>query len=106
MFLTIVIMLSIGASMAQDFVVNGIGYQIISGTNVRAHSAVNYAGALTIPATVVNGATTYTVLEVRNYFMEKTTSTSITSVSVSEGIQSIGIGVEGSFNCDNRTLGR
>ena len=97
MFLTIVIMLSIGSAMAQDFVVSGIGYQIISGTNVRAHSAINYAGALTIPATVVNGATTYTVLEVRGYFMEKTTSASITSVTVLEGIQSIGIGSGGSF---------
>lgn len=49
-------------ALAQTFDVDNLRYTIISGTNVSVgKTATNPVGALTIPATVVNGGTTYSV---------------------------------------------
>ena len=86
-FLTIAIMLSVGASMAQDFTVAGIGYKY-GGLNggVLAWGAPAFKGALVIPATVSDGTTTYNVTELRHDFMDKVGAAGITSITVPEGV--------------------
>jgi hypothetical protein len=99
-FLMIAVMLSIGASMAQDFTVAGIGYKYTDAkdTAVIAWGAPNFTGDLVIPATVTNGGTTYNVTGVRNYFITKFGGSGCTSITVSEGIKTIGVGSGGSFD--------
>jgi hypothetical protein len=100
-FLVIAMMLSLGALMAQNFTVASIGYNYVTdatGTDVIAWGAPGFTGALVIPATVTNGGTTYNVTGVRNYFISKFGGPGCTSITVSEGIQTIGVGSGGSFD--------
>ena len=86
-FLVVAIVLSIGATMAQDFTVAGIGYKY-GGVNggVIAWGAPGYSGVLNIPATVSDGTTTYNVTELRHDFMDKCDPNTITSIKVPEGV--------------------
>ena len=100
-FFVIAMMLSLGALMAQDFTVASIGYRYVTdatGTDVIAWGAPGFTGALVIPATVTNGGTTYNVTGVRNYFISKFGGPGCTSITVSEGIKTIGVGSGGSFD--------
>jgi len=100
-FLVIAMMLSLGALMAQNFTVASIGYNYVTdatGTDVIAWGAPSFTGALVIPATVTNGGTTYNVTGVRNYFISKFGGPGCTSITVSEGIKTIGVGSGGSFD--------
>ena len=86
-FLMVALVLSIGASMAQDFTVAGIGYKY-GGLNggVLAWGAPAFNGALVIPATVTYSGTTYNVTELRHDFMDKVGAAGITSIIVPEGV--------------------
>jgi len=92
----VALVMSITSVMSQDFTVSGVSYKI-DGAGVLAWGAVSFPGALVIPATVTNGATNYNVTGVRNYFMSKAAAATMTSITVSEGVLTIGVGSEGSF---------
>ena len=91
MFLTIVIMLSIGTSMAQDFWVGTWGFSYDGTGGVLAWGTQN-KGAIVVPSTATNG-TTYTVTGIRHDFGDKCVNNypgaDITSVQLPEGILNI-----------------
>ncbi|MBR3100506.1 MAG: leucine-rich repeat protein [Muribaculaceae bacterium] len=90
------LLLVCGTASAYSFKVNGLCYNIVSGTNtVRVTYEVwsqpsysNLKGAITIPQTVKNGSKTYTVVGIEsNSFHE---CRDITSVSVPSTVKTIG----------------
>jgi hypothetical protein len=103
-FLMIAVMLSVGASKAQDFFVNGVGYVSggVDGGLKAWGPAVGFKGDMVIPASVTNNGTTYNVTEVRAYFSNKNIDKAVVrSLTLSEGIKTFTVGENGSF--DNQT---
>ncbi len=86
----IMALLSLSISTAQDFIVDNIAYNIVSGTSNVAvtNKAGYYSGSVTVPETVTNGATTYnvTAIEARAFL----SSTDLTAVTIPNSIRSIG----------------
>lgn len=75
-------------ALAQTFDVDNLRYTIISGTNVSVgKTATNPVGALTIPATVVNGGTTYSVTAIT--FEGFAECTGLTSVTIPNSVTTI-----------------
>lgn len=77
-------------AQAADFEVDGIAYNIIEEGKVEVTSrdSVKYAGAINIPATVVNDGITYQVTRVGKYAFN--TCPDLTSVELPEGVTEIG----------------
>ena len=73
---------------AEDFIVNGIKYYV-TGTNPNTVEVIanEYSGDIVIPATVTNGETEYSVTRIGNNAFKWC---SLNSVSLPEGLQSIG----------------
>lgn len=77
------------AAIAQTFDVDNLRYTVISGTNVSVGKTnVNPTGALTIPATVVNGGTTYSVTAIASEGFVGCTG--LTSVNIPNSVTFIG----------------
>ena len=83
--------------MAQSFNVNGLQYNVISGTDVSVSklgdnygSACSTSGALIIPETVVYGSTTFTVKQIEEYGFNSCTN--ITSVTIPNSVVSLEYG--------------
>jgi hypothetical protein len=101
-FLMIAMVLSMGASMAQDFSDGNIAYKYGSVNGevmVYGPSAAFTGGAFNIPTTATNGGTTYNVTELRMYMISKFTSPQLpTSITVPEGVVNFAVGSGGSFD--------
>ena len=79
------------STQAADFVVGNISYEITdnSGRVVAVVAGQSkYTGNVTIPATVTNGGTTYTVKRIANYAFEDCTD--LTAVTLGSNIEQIG----------------
>ena len=79
------------AVKAADFVVDGISYDITdkNGKVVAVVAgATKYTGSITIPATVTNDGTTYTVKNIGSHAFDNCTD--LTSVSLGSNIECIG----------------
>ena len=79
------------STQAADFVVGNISYEITdnSGRVVAVVAGQSkYTGNVTIPATVTNGGTTYTVKRIGNYAFEDCTD--LTAVTLGSNIEQIG----------------
>jgi hypothetical protein len=69
------------------FVVDGINYNILSGTNVEVGSNTTLNGAITIPSNVVDNGITYTVSKIRQHAF---LYSNITSISIPITVTIIG----------------
>lgn len=79
------------AAVGDTFTVDGIEYVILSEdpNEVAVGESVSFAGTTAnIPATVMNGATTYTVTALANYALQN--KPSLTSVTLPETVKKIG----------------
>ena len=79
------------AAVGDTFTVDGIEYVILSEdpNEVAVGESVSFAGTTAnIPATVMNGATTYTVTELADYGLQD--KSSLTSVTLPETVKKIG----------------
>ncbi|MDD3479160.1 MAG: leucine-rich repeat domain-containing protein [Paludibacteraceae bacterium] len=79
------------AAVGDKFTVDGIEYVILSEdpNEVAVGESVSFVGTTAnIPATVMNGATTYTVTELANYGLKN--KPSLTSVTLPETVKKIG----------------
>lgn len=79
-----------------DFQVNGICYNVISDTNVEVTSGINYNKDIIIPSQVTYGGITYNVTRIGDDAFK---STGIFSITIPEGIESIGY--MGIYNCSH-----
>ena len=95
---TIAMLLCSLAASAHDFSVGGIYYNISSSTNLTVEvtyrgnysdSYLNeYSGAVIIPSTVTYNSKTYSVTRIENQAFYNCSS--LTSISIPEGVTSIG----------------
>lgn len=77
-------------AIAQTFDVDNLRYTVTSGTNVSVGKTdTNPVGVLTIPATVVNGGTTYSVTAITSYGFQSCSG--LTSVTIPNSVTNIGI---------------
>ena len=101
-FLMMAVMLSIVASMADDFDNGDFRFRtggLNGGVLVMGPSAAFAGGAFNIPATATYNSVTYNVTELRNYFISKFADDKRpTSITVPEGVVNIGVGSGGSFD--------
>ena len=87
--LTAVLLLSSISTFAYDFEAGGLYYNKASNNQATVTSGDNaYTGSITIPETVENSGTTYTVTAIGSRAFYQ--STSLTSVSMGNGVTSIG----------------
>ena len=94
--ISIVVLLTSGRAAAYDFESGGLFYNIIDGnaktveltcSNYTDWSTVSdYTGDIVVPATVTSGGVTYTVKRIGQLAFK---NSSITSLTLSEGIESI-----------------
>lgn len=88
--LALLLQAGVFATEAADFMVDGISYNIIGGNQVEVtpRDSVKYSGDITIPATVVNGGTTYQVTRLGTYAFSSCLD--LTSIELPEGLLEIG----------------
>ncbi|MBD5392071.1 leucine-rich repeat domain-containing protein, partial [bacterium] len=94
-------LLNVFIARAYGFEVNGIYYNIISGTDqVEVTSgSVKYSGSVVIPATVMYNGDTYRVTSIGNYAFSNCTG--LTSVTIGESVTTIG--TQAFWNCTGLT---
>ena len=95
------VMLVAGSAAAYDFESGGLYYNILDKdaktVEVTSNVAINennpwetvadYSGRIVVPATVTNGDTTYSVIQIGRYAFHRS---QITSLTISNGVESIG----------------
>ena len=100
-FLVIATVLSIGATMADDFDNGSFRFRtggLGGGVLVMGPSAAFPGGAFNIPTTATYNSVSYNVTELRNYFISKFEVNKPTTITVPEGVVNIGVGSGGSFD--------
>lgn len=100
-FLVIAMMLSIGATMADDFDNGSFRFRtggVGGGVLVMGPSAAFPGGAFNIPTTATYNSVSYNVTELRNYFISKFEVNKPTTITVPEGVVNLGVGSGGSFD--------
>lgn len=83
-------LLNISMATAQTFTVNGVSYNVITGTtNVEITQGACPTGVLVIPATVVENAITYSVTSIGDFAFSNCTG--LTSVVIPNSVTTIGL---------------
>lgn len=95
------------SSWASDFTTDGISYTI---TSSKAPYSVmvaygSYSGSITIPATVTNGTTTYSVVAIGDdAFVTYMSTSQLTSVTIPSSVTSIGSGAFWNLGATKRKI--